>query len=190
MKISEHYNSLLEALRSLYSKVASLELNKRLQSYRRDGGADIEIDIAGQLFDHVSRLASSQAAKPVVKAATPASHDAQPSADTGRPDASGPTDAVHEPSAEVGALSQHFDAGRSGSHLNPEMGGVLRKRTWEHIHAALRLARQGDAKNARLHVDLANAALAEAVHYMADNEIEEFVAEVKQKLEELTAQRR
>jgi len=83
-----------------------------------------------------------------------------------------------------------LDAGRTGSHLNPEMGGVLRKRTWEHIHAALRLARQGDAKNARLHVDLANAALAEAAHYLTDEEISEFATALKEKLRELAEENR
>jgi hypothetical protein len=72
--------------------------------------------------------------------------------------------------------------------LDPELSKKLKQSTWNHIHTALRLARQGEARNAKLHLDIASQALKEAAHYMSREEHIAFTVEVQEKLGEITGQ--
>ena len=185
MKERGHHSGLLDALRGLYSQMAALVWNKRLQSYRPDSGRHVELDIAAELFHQISELAEAQPVKLHDTGAAAASQVAQPHAENPSSTPHHPFDPSPATPKEPGRLSEHFEAGRNGSELAPGLSGTLQKRTWEHIHAALRLARQGDARAAKLHADLANSAFAEAAHYMSNEDIAGFAAEVKHKLEEL-----
>ena len=55
------------------------------------------------------------------------------------------------------------------------MGGQLKKSAWEHVHKAIRYARQADVTMAKLHADIAGHALEEAEHYLKDEECSELV---------------
>lgn len=72
--------------------------------------------------------------------------------------------------------------------LDPELSKKLKESTWNHIHTALRLARQGEAGTARLHLDIASQALKEAAHYMSREEHIAFTVEVEEKLGDITGQ--
>lgn len=171
---------LIDTLRGLYSKMASRAWSKRLQNHRRDGV--VEIDITADLFDRIHQLKQAHPDKPPAVEVTtssptvPSITHPEPSTPHQSPERSPTT------SAEPGALSEYFESGRADSELIPELGAELRKRTWEHIHTALRMARQGDVDAAKLHAVLANAAFAEAAHYMTNDDTVEFATKIKNKL--------
>jgi len=57
--------------------------------------------------------------------------------------------------------------------------------TWDHFHAAIREARQGKAKTAKMHVDVANYAMKEVAHFLPEEEYQNFYSDVKVEVKEL-----
>ena len=183
MKQYQSISALLDTLRGLHSRVTAHLWGKRLQRYRRDGGADIEIDIAARLSESIDKLAYAHSIQPPRRVSRPTSEGVQAPKQE-RP--SGAPGRCAPPGGERGDLVNHFAADHAAVAVHSDATEGLRTRTWDHIHAALRLARQGDATNARLHAELANAAFNEAAHHMSSEELTEFEAKVQAKLEELT----
>ena len=93
-------------------------------------------------------------------------------------------------SRALSGLGRYFRSKQTESVRDPEMSKKLKKSTWNHIHTALRLARQGEVRTARLHADIANHALHEAGHYMSEEEYRKFTLEVEEKLSEIRKQDR
>ena len=60
--------------------------------------------------------------------------------------------------------------------------------TWEHLHASIRFARQGDVKTARLHADLTRNALNEAAHYLPEPVYSRFSEDVMKALKDIKGQ--
>lgn len=178
---------MLAALRRIYTEVASRLWSRRFKGGRRASGAALEADIATKLLGSIDRLAEAGAGKPASKVSAvesqptpspPAAHAVPRAYVTAAPSAT-----RH---AERGELARHFDLDRAAdSGLYKDLGDGLRRRAWEHIQAALRFARQGDRRTAKLHVDLANAALVEAAHYMSSEGVTRLSAELRGKLAEL-----
>ncbi len=186
MERNKRITALLDTLRGLHSDVAAHLWGERLQRFRREGGADIGIDIAARLSESIDKLAYAHSIEPPRHASRAIPHGIQPhTRDTPSAPSRVPGRSA-APGGERGDLAKHLEADHAGAALHSEASDGLRKRTWEHIHTALRSARQGDATNARLHAELANAAFAEAAHYMSSEEFAEFAARVQAKLKELT----
>jgi len=187
--IPEHeIKSLLRALQKLYSRITSLVLHKRMDSYREEAGSVADHDLATLLSDHIDSLAvpgpansgktQHQVSEPNVQSAT---EDLAP----GRHHSDHQVSIV---SRTFNGLGRYFKSGRTQSVLDPELSKKLKESTWSHIHTALRLARQGEAGTAKLHLDIASQALKEAAHYMSREEHIAFTVEVQEKLGEITGQ--
>ena len=73
----------------------------------------------------------------------------------------------------------------SGVSLNT--GEKLIQSTWEHFHASIRLAHQGDVKTAKMHAELTRNALIEAAHYLPEAVYSRFSREVLKALEDSRA---
>jgi hypothetical protein len=180
--------ALLHALQRLYARITSLVLHKRMGSYRDEAGSVADHDLATLLSDHIDRLAApgpanSENIPPQVSAQTAQTVTQNPS--PGRPDSVRQVSIVKRTFNELG---RYFKTSRTESILDPELSEKLKQSTWNHIHTALRLARQGEAANAKLHLDIASQALKEAAHYMSREEHITFTVEVREKLGEITGQ--
>jgi len=180
--------ALLHALQRLYSRIASIVLHKRMGSYREETGSVADHDLAALLSDHIDRLADSRPAnsgktQPQVSVQKVQTATQNPSPD--RRHADRPVSIV---TRTFNGLGRYFKSSRTESVLDPELSEKLKKSTWNHIHTAFRLARQGEAGTAKLHLDIAAHALKEAAHYMSKEEHIAFTVEVEEKLAEITGQ--
>ena len=79
-------------------------------------------------------------------------------------------------------LSKYLRTENLTSVTQPGIVTKLTESVWEHIHAALRIARQGDADKAKLHLDIADQALNEVGHYMSSDDFSRLVSSVEQYL--------
>lgn len=89
---------------------------------------------------------------------------------------------------ELGDFSLHLKDSHKYSGISLDTGGKLIQSTWEHFHASIRLARQGNVKKARVHMEIANNALREAEHYLPEQAYSHFSQEVMQALDEISEQ--
>ncbi|MEN8764205.1 MAG: hypothetical protein ABF290_17475 [Thiogranum sp.] len=181
-------NALLHALQKLYARITSLVLHKRMDSYREEADSVADHDLASLLSDHIDRLAaprpensgeqqhrvSEQKVQTVTQNSTP-----------GRPHADHQVSIVGR---TFSGLGRYLKSSRTETVLDPELSKKLKMSAWHHIHTALRLARQGEAETAKLHLDIASQALKEAAHYMSREEHIALIVEVEEKLGEISGQ--
>lgn len=167
-------DGLLASLKRLYQRVFSRYLEQRQATYHPSGAAEPGSAIADRLQRRIEGLA-----------------------DVGQRATAGPAprpDAAQKPKAQANEwvavehgvandLSQYFEEHHDGSSLLPDAGKRLMQSTWEHIHAALRCARQGDTRQAELHAGIANNAFKEAARYLPEKDYAAFAAEVGDLLE-------
>lgn len=175
-------NELLRSVNSLLSKIVLLDLWKRTKAYKQHGSSDIQQDIATPLFDCIDKLAA-QASAPIV---AQASDNAQPAAEKTQ-DPAQPTrpQAADMLSSNISEdLKPHLIHSDSANHL----GEKLKANAWSHFHTSILRAREGDARTAKLHANIANQALKEAGHYMSDEDFKIFSEEFAQALNELKQQ--
>lgn len=180
--------ALLQALERLYSGMASRVLHARMGAYRRQTGSLADHDLAALLSDHLDRLA---AAKRANRGEVPPRPARQGVSEGQRELIEKHHPAVRQVSVvgrAFGGLGRYFKSSRTEPVLDPELSEKLRNSTWHHIHTALRLARQGEAKTAKLHLDIASQALKEVAHYMPREDYIAFTVEVEEKLAEITDQ--
>jgi len=190
MKPKREINALLNALQRIYARITSLLLHKRMDSYREEAGSVADHDLASLLSDHIDRLAAPRpdnsgeeqhrVSGQKVQTATQNSSPGRPHADH----------QVSIFSRTFNGLGRYFKSSRTETILDPELSKKLKKSAWNHIHTALRLARQGEARTAKVHLDIASQALKEAAHYMSREEHIAFTVEVEEKLGEITGQGR
>ena len=179
-------NALLEALQSLYSQIVSLVLGQRMHRAANSTRAATPRDIGDSLSAYIEKVSREKRERP--KPPPDESAQAQP-APKGPSPAPMPPVEIPEPPAQIPSdgLSRHFKATRTGSALHPHIGEQLKVRVWDHIHEAVRTAHDGDAKTAKLHVEIANSALKEAAQHMSDEDYQAFVAAVGDRINELVS---
>ncbi|MDH3342176.1 MAG: hypothetical protein OEM07_00475 [Gammaproteobacteria bacterium] len=85
----------------------------------------------------------------------------------------------------VGELSKYFKERSQGSDIHPGIKEKLEHSVWEHIHAAIRYAHQGNEYNSKIHTDIACNACKELAHYMDDEAYRLFTIEVAKHLSDL-----
>jgi hypothetical protein len=169
-------NALLRLLKKLYSSIVMLYLRRLPKAYRRYDAEKKTPSLSSQLADCVEKIADTAVA---------AEHGVTdpPSVTTGN---------IHPPhlpvssaAAGAGGLSLFLHDTHMHSAISLDAGDKLMHSTWEHIHASIRYARQGELKKARLHVQLANNAIKEAAHYVTEEVYVRFTREVEEVLKEL-----
>lgn len=181
-------NALLKTLQRLYARITSLVLHKRMDSYREEAGNVADHDLTTLLSDHIDSLA---APGPATSGKTQHRESARKVPSATEDLSPGGHHSGHQVSIvsrTVNGLGRYFKSSRTEPVLDPELSKKLKESTWNHIHTALRLARQGEAGTARLHLDIASQALKEAAHYMSREEHIAFTVEVEEKLGDITGQ--
>jgi len=161
--------TLINALRELFTQMASRLLHERLQrqngSVKKRGSVPIRSLMAKHIAESAERAGQQQ------RAAGEESRAASAPASGGFAD-TGALKGGSEPTRPgvFSDLSQRFARHRSQAKLEPFMAEKMRANTLEHVNKALALARQGNAQGAQIHAELAETAMETAGEYMSDDE--------------------
>ena len=87
---------------------------------------------------------------------------------------------------ELGELAKYFKERNNKSIFN-SLEDKLEQSTIDHMHEAIRYARQGDERNAHMHADIASSSCEELSHFMDKEQHHEFVGQMKDSLESFKA---
>lgn len=193
MKNTSTYNALIDKLNALYFEYALALLHKRMAGYHRIASHQKHADdIKAPLLEYVDVIIASCRDNPevthnpkhiTVKTNNPYSKfiEYPETAQTiDYPIVRNTVDREH-----VANLSKYFKARVRGAGLNPGIEEKLKHSVWDHIHAALRCARQANKQNAKMHIDIANCACRELAHYLSKEPYYVFIANIEKHLAEL-----
>ncbi len=182
MTPSQDGTNLLETLKHLYSRMMALHTEARARSSLKHNNTASSQNIVSPLSDCIGKLAANAVNNPIETTNSQITELENHSHDHA-PINRGPSSRI-----ELGELSEHLKNSHKYSGVSLDMGHKLMQSTWEHFHAAIRLARQGDVKAARLHVELTNNALNEAAHYLSEPEYSRFSKDVMEALKDINSQ--
>ena len=178
--INLNYHSLISEILDLYSRVVarSLRIGRGLGKVWTKRHHDETI--ASPLHDYLDRIDKKSKVEnnTIDSAGSGASTENQENRSKNK-------DARDTPSDESPEFEKYFQSRKAATLLVPEIGKKLRDSAWTHLHEAIRYSRKGDMENARLHADLADGTLKEAVQYMSRKDFEELLMEIKSKFEEV-----
>jgi len=87
---------------------------------------------------------------------------------------------------ELSELAKYFKE-RNNKFISNSIEEKLVKSTADHMHDAIRYARQGDERNACMHADIASSSCEELSHFMSKERHHMFVDEMKDNLENFKA---
>lgn len=186
MKKTSFYSALIQELENIYARLVLNVLHIRMDRYHKQAHQSTKsysTDIKSPLLSCISTLSDKAQINSEMSSAIEQSMLASDNSSTVIHD--------HYPAAEVlvvstenvGELSKYFKARGNGSGLHPGVETKLEQSTWEHIHAAVRYARQGNTSSAKMHVNIASSACQELAHYMHEEQYRQFVVEIEQHLE-------
>jgi hypothetical protein len=182
MTPSQESTNLLETLKQLYSRIMGLHAEARARSSLNRGNTGSSQDIVSPLSITIDKLAARALYNPAV---TPNSQNPELE---NHPHDHASISRESSSRTELGDLSVHLKNSHRYSGVSLNTGDKLMQSTWEHFHAAIRLARQGDVDAARLHVELTNNALKEAAHYLSEPVYSRFSKDVIKALEDINGQ--
>jgi len=166
--------TLLEILTGLYTKVSGKLFLKRLNTYHSTPPTINIDDIFTPLSDVIDKIAAAEKVNQesdVIQTSYQCStqstidHSLMPTPTT-----------ANAPSS----LSRYFKARNSLVIIHPYVSDKLKTCIIDNIHASIRLARQGDARTAKLRIGIAHNAISELSHYIPSEQFEAFTHEVQQ----------
>ncbi len=167
-------------LQKLYRQLALAALQTRMLTYRLFVQPEKKVDVASLLAKQIDVLA-------VVAARDNNYHDVKienvPHASSSHNNAD-----IHDRqpirnknvSHIESEFTKHLKEQSLSSVSYPLIGEKLVASTWEHIHSALRHARQGNVIVAKLNADIAGSALEEAAHFLNDEEYANLMFQIEQ----------
>lgn len=179
------YNSLLHEIENIYFRVSYSLLQKRMHSYHAQAaqGGHYANGIRQPLMGYINDLAAVDHADPTslrhIDHTAPEHPAHQHIPIKYLPQKHGPN------KANVSELSRYFKMRNNEAMIHNGIEEKLEHSTWEHIHAAIRYARQGETKKARMHADIASTACAELAHFMLGEAYTTFVTQIEQYLDVL-----
>jgi len=175
--------SLLQSLKQLYSKLHLTSLQKRMGNFFLHTQHHTQHDISKTLHQLIDELVADvshnttdnftiKEKEPETQTTVKADHHARkPSADDDEEQLTHPAD----------HLSFYFKNNKA-QEKDPSTAAMLRRRTWEHVHSARRLARSGNKQLAIMHADIVSDSLKTLAHFMPPAEHHQFVSIIVQQL--------
>ncbi|MCK5002854.1 MAG: hypothetical protein KAJ92_01915 [Gammaproteobacteria bacterium] len=169
------YRVLIRGLEKLYFKVSLIVLHQRMDGYHK------KINHNGNPYDQDIKTPLMEFIETTVEYAIKTNNNDHTKTE-GTPQSIQPMPPLQQHyeinPQHVGELSRYFKTRSNGGEMHPPIKDKLEHSVWEHIHATTRCARQGDERNAKLHLNIASSACRELAHYMSDNEHQAFADEV------------
>lgn len=183
------YRVLIRGIEKIYFKISLIVLHKRMDNYHKQAShskKEYANDIRSPLLECADILIVNNPDNPEVihaidcttaESATTNWHTHEKH--HAATDLDNQAAFNHE---HVGELSKYFrDRGRS-SDLHPGIKEKLEHSVWEHIHATIRYARQGDDRSSKMHAGIASYACKELAHYLNQEDYQAFATEVEEHL--------
>jgi hypothetical protein len=188
MKKTLFYSTLKQEIEKIYIKVSLIVLHKRIKGYSKQS------DQSNVSHTHDIGI-------PLLECIDAINVNRRDDSDTSRvSDDANAESVITDPHApikyqplkphvidkkNIGDLSRYFKARSNGAELHPEIKEKLECSIWEHIHATIKYARQGDNRNAKMHADIVCSACKELAHYMSKDDYMNFIAGVNEHLDVL-----
>jgi|GEM_PF-1730328 len=173
---------LLDQLLNLYQRLARWRLESRMASYRAGGGEEPVEDISTPLAKQIEALAQ-QAAR--AESPAPTQEGRTGSRPASRPGPAQATAVPHQMNLfrrSMNGLSRYLKGSGESLVVQPHLSDQLQESIRQHVHTALRLARQGDSRSAKLHADLASNGMHELSHFLPREEFLRFKDQVRAEL--------
>jgi len=175
---NSHDHLLLDIVYELYEKIASLALKEQTKRYKAPDLHETEHNIANMLSKQVDYLVNATITG-MPHSYTSGQHDNNHASHSENHQGTLPTHPVSND------LSRYLTEHHADANCHPKLSDQMKEHTTTHIHSAMRYARQGDIKTARLHVDLAQCALKGICCLTPTEDYAEFAREVEQNLLQL-----
>ena len=173
-------NSLLSILKSLYSQLSRISWDNtqvRLTSYKRAFKSQINItDVLNKQIEVLSSRTITESGntenvldEPHVKHLDRSKVKAENYEEM----------KVENDSHVESEFAKYLKQKKTSSVTQPHLGETLKSSAWEHIHKAIRHAKNGEVDTAKLHVTIAGTALEEAGDYMSHEDYTELVLQIE-----------
>ena len=180
--LSNHkIQELFGAIYQLYSKITLKILHHRIQKHHERKYTDSSHDITKHLTKHVHHLVKKhqEATSKVTWKKSTFIIKNTPHVTT--------LDDYKNPNSPniINPLSDYLKNKRYIDSSHSKVADKLISSTWDHFHAAIREAKQGKTKTAKMHVDVANYAMKEVAHFVPEEEYQNFYSDIKIEVEEL-----
>ena len=180
--LSNHQiQELFDVIYQLYSNITLKFLHLRIQKYHEHEHADSSYDITNDFTKHVHHLVNKHqetTSKVTWKISTFTIKNIR-HVTTLDDYKSVNTPNIINPLSDYLKNKKYIDSSHSG------VADKLISSTWDHFHAAIREARQGKTKTAKMHVDIANYAMKEVRHFLPEEEYQNFYSDIKVEIKEL-----
>jgi len=171
--------SLLKKLKRLYTQLFNISLYNRTVHYHSDTDSEHHEfgetlhDFIDEIIIDISKTDSTITQVQLISTQTELNTDL-----------SAPTITEIDPNKETPAadgLSLYFKNNKA-LESDPPMAARLRRRIWEHVHSAHRLARSGDGHTAKIHADISIEAMKTLSHYVSASEFNTFAIMMNQQM--------
>jgi len=179
MKLIQDYTNLIEQLKKLYFKVSYILLKYRLKYYRDDTINTTQYSIEKNIIDKVNKIQFNNKKNDYVltkKNSITKSEIANYIYNDKKKN-------VLIERHILSRLSNHLSSKNNANETNPAIRDKLEKSIWEHIHKAIRYARENNNAYARVNADIANNALKVIANYMTDKQFQLLFSKIKQELQ-------
>jgi len=180
MKTILYYTGLIQLIRKLHLKMSLIVLHKQVINYRKEIGHST--GLGDEIRSSIKLLI--QEAMLNINGQNNKKNSAEYKLLPNRGGRSIYVQAVSR--KELGELAKYFKE-RNNKSLFNSLEDKLEKSTIDHIHEAIRYARQGDERNAHMHADIASSSCEELSHFMSKERHHDFVGEMKESLESFRA---
>ena len=163
-------HTLLKTLKELYNQLGALMTKIRFRSYRTVIKSDSTFNITSILNNQVEKLASeSVITTPHIEPNEIIMQ--QPKGSLSKSEVKNQSVMKHKNlSGAESDFAKHLKLSKSSEVSHSHMGDKLKESAWEHIHSAIRFAKQGQVDKAKVHADIAGHAIEEAGHYISHEE--------------------
>lgn len=184
MKNSKENHNLLSNLQSLYKKLALIVVDFRKNAYRYVSSNDKKSNIKSIINAQIDELVMSYENIESDKDSSNSNNNdtSKRSAGSGKDNKNIEVKKYQAGRAVENEFSKYLKMENLTSVTQPGIVAKLTESIWEHVHAALRIARNGDAEKARLHLDIVDQALNEVGNYMDSDDFSRLVNSVEQYL--------
>lgn len=177
---------LLKSLKELYAKLHIISLRQRIQDYFLNTQSHSHHDISATLHQLIDELVKDVSHNTVTNNFTEIKGPNRQSSNIQTLNSNlseqQPEPVIHTKDS----LSFYFRSAKA-QEKDPSTAVMLRRRIWEHVHSARRLARKGDKHSATMHADIASEGLKTLAHYMPVNDHAEFLAIIVDQLSQKTS---
>ena len=177
MKTILYYTGLIKLIRKVQFKISLAVLHKQVLNYRKDvyHGAGLGEEIRASIKSLIQEAMLNVNGQNNKK--TSADYDFL----VNRHGYSIGVQSIDH--KELGELAKYFKERNNKSIIN-SIKEKLEKSTIDHMHEAIRYARQSDERNALMHADIASSSCEELSHFMSKEQHHEFVGQMKGSLDE------